>query len=426
MRLYIEENRDLPLVRLQVALTVGAAEDDAAQDGLANFATELMARGAAGRPRAELDRAFDALGASLEVVTDLDGTYFELTVLAEKLEAALALLADVLLRPDFPSDEAERLQRELLAQLDELRDDDGQVARRWFNRRLYGDHPYGRTVLGTERSIAALDVEAARRWHAEAVRSDALLVGFAGAIRPSEAERLVAEHLGALPSGGAGGKRHPPLARRRGLRLTVVDKPDRTQSQILWGQPAPQWGSDDYFGLQLATMAYGGTFTARLMNEVRSKRGLSYGASARLGQGRSAKALVCHIFPSLEQTPEALALVLELHRQWVEEGITDDELHFAQSYLQKSFAFTVATPEDRLDLAMHLAVAGLPSDHAARFVERIGAVTREQTRAAMEKWLSPRDLEVCVVSTAELLVPKLKEAGLLEGVELEIVPYDEV
>jgi zinc protease len=425
MRVLVEENHDLPLVRVQLAFVSGAADDPLSEDGLTNFATELMARGAGGKTRAELDCAFDALGTGLDPVTDLDGTYFEVTVLRDKLDAALTLLSDVVVRPDFPSSEAEKLRREIAAQLDEVRDDDGQLVRRFFTRQLYGDHPYGRTIIGTEKTLGRLTSDGARAWHARTVTSDNLIIGLAGDVAPNEAEALVARAFGSLPSGATGMRRYPDPPARRGMRISIVDKPERTQSQILWGQPAPQWGTPDFFALQVATCAYGGTFTARLMNEVRSKRGLSYGASARLGQGRGRKALVAHIFPSLEQTPEALGLVLDLHRAWVEDGITQEELEFARAYLARSFAFTMATPEDRLELAIGCSVAGLPVDHAARFPERISAVTLDDTRRAMKTWLTPRDLEVCIVSTADELVPKLRDAGLLDNVELVVIPYTE-
>src|SRR6185369_12095507 len=111
-------------------------------------------------------------------------------------------------------------------------------------------------------------------------------------------------------------------------------------------QPAPKWVDAEFLSLQVATTAFGGTFTARLMNEVRSKRGLSYGASARVGQGRSSKALIVHVFPSLEQTPETLELVLRLIREWSQEGLSADEVSFTQNYLANNFAFHLATPED--------------------------------------------------------------------------------
>jgi zinc protease len=424
--IFVEENHDLPLVRAQVTVRSGASDDAPGKDGLTNFATELMSRGAGGKTRAELDAAFDALGTTHEVLTDYDGITFEVTVLPEKLDAALALMADVLLRPDWPEQEADKLKREIRSQLDELRDDDGQLARRFFQRALYGQHPYGRSVMGTDASLEVLSIDEARAWQKAHITSGQLLFGFAGAISEREAEAQVARHFAALPK-----SERPPLVRppdpptRRDLRLTLVDKPDRTQSQIFLGQPAPRWGTDDYYALQVATLAYGGTFTARLMNEVRSKRGLSYGASARMSQGRGRRALVVHVFPSLEQTPETLELVLGLHRTWIDDGITADELAFAKSYLANSFAFTIATPEDRLEVKVAVELTGVPADFAQRFVERISAVTLDQTRAAQQKYLAGVGQECVIVSTADELQPLLKKAKLLDRfASVEVVPYD--
>lgn len=424
--LIVEENHDLPLVRVMIGVRTGAAADRVDRDGLTNFATELMGRGAAGQPRAVLESAFDALGSTLDVVTDLDGAYFELTVLKGKLERALALTADVLLRPDFPALEADKLRRELVAQLDELRDDDGQLARRYFQRAFWDDHPYGRTVLGTAQSLARLEPEDARAWHAQAIRPGQVIFGFAGDLSEGDARRLVERFFPGFADAPPARPPAPPdPPAPRGMHLTLVDKPDRTQSQILLGQPAPRWGTPEFYALQVATTAYGGTFTARLMNEVRSKRGLSYGASARLGQGRGRKALVEHVFPSLEQTPETLELVLRLHRDWVRDGVTPEELAFARSYLASSFAFGIATPEDRLELRMALEQANLPADYPETFPSRIAAVTLEETRAAMRAHLSPEDLRICVVSTAEALLPRLEGAGLTGRMSVEVVRFDE-
>ena len=421
----VEENHDLPLVRVQVAVRVGAGDDAAGDDGLTNFASELMARGANGRTRAEIDAAFDALGTSLDVSTDYDGVTFDLAVLKEKLEPALVLLADVLLRPDFPRAEADKLKRELAAQLDELRDDDGSLARRYFTRALYGTHAYGRTVIGTEASIAALSLEAARGWHQRALVGGHVLFGVAGDVDANEAAKAIAREFAKLPSGGGELGARPTVARRSGMRLTIVDKPERTQSQILMGQPAPRWHDPDFLALQVATTAFGGTFTARLMDEVRSKRGLSYGASARVGQGRGAKSLVAHVFPSLEQTPETLELVLRLWREWVVDGVTAREVEFARGYLAKSFAFSVATPEDRLELRTALELAGMPRDFADTFAARVSKVERDDALRALKRHLSPGDLEITVVSTADELLPKLQAAKLVDGVTVDVVPYDQ-
>lgn len=423
-RLLVEENHDLPLVRVGVALRTGGADDAPEQDGLTNFTTELMVRGAGGRSRAALDDAFDSLGTQLSIQADYDGAHLELTVVRDRLEPAVALLGDVLLRPDFPGDEVGKLRRELLAQLDELREDDVSLARRFLGRRLFGGHPYGKTLTGTEATIAGLDARAARAWHARAVRGPGALIGFAGAVSAGEALALASRHLALEAGGGPFGASHGAPAVRTGTRFTIVDKPERTQSQILFAHVAPSWRDPAFEPLRVATHTFGGTFTSRLMDEVRAKRGLSYGASARVGYGRGPKGFVVGVFPSLEQTAETIALVRGLLDEVARDGLPATALEVGRDNLRQSFACSLATPEDRLDLRLGAALAGLPDDYVERFGERIGAVTAAQADAALRRCLRPADLEIVVVATAAELRPRLEAAGLLAGATVEVVPYD--
>ncbi len=420
----VERSDDLPLVRAQITVDLGGGDDPAGQDGLCNFAAELMARGAAGRGRAELDRAFDRLGSGLDILCDHDSVTFEVSVLVEKLDEALALMSDVLLRPDFADGELQKLRRELLAQLDDVRDDDGGLARRFFQRALYGAHPYGRTILGTAQSIAGHDAARARAWHQRVLVGEHTLFGLAGAIDEAAGQAAWARHFANFPSGSTVGAPRERLERRPGRRILIVDKPERTQSQILFGQPALAWSDPDFFALQVATTAFGGTFTARLMNEIRSKRGLSYGASARLGHGRGEKALVGHVFPSLAQTAETLTLVLDLWRAWVEDGLTDAEVEFARGYLAAGFAFHLATPEDRLDLEVAVRTAGMDRNYRRSYVDKTLAVTPDDVRRAMRTHLSARDLQVVIVSTADELMPTLEKTDVLTDATVDVVPFD--
>jgi zinc protease len=432
----LEENHDLPLCRVQLTLRTGAASDAPASSaahpvtgrdgviGLCNFATELWRRGAGSRTRARLDEDIDRLGASLQVLSWHDQVLFEVAALKEKIDDACALLADVVLRPSCTTDEAERLQRELLASLDDLRDDDSGLAARFFSRALYGDHPYGRPVAGTEDSIEHFSAAAAQRWHRHYLKRGNLLVGAAGDLTPPELEALLQRHFAALPQGPRLDQPLPEPPAGRGLRVLIVDKPDRTQSQILLGQLAPEWRHPDFLPLYLATTAFGGTFTARLMDEVRTKRGLSYGASARLGHGRGARALTVGVFPSAEQTAETIELILRLYGEWAREGLRPGELEFTRSYLQKNHAFSIQTPEDRLNLRTRLLLCDMPLDHVTTFPTRVGQVSAEQVHKAITTHLRPDDLVITLVATAKRVLPSLQAVPALKNAQFEVVPYD--
>lgn len=435
--LLLEPNHSLPLCRVQVTLRTGAASDAAPNpavglrkgeslDGLCNFATELQRRGAGGRSRAELDERIDALGASVHVLCWHDQVLFEAIAIKENIDAACALLADVLMRPDFPDKEAEKLRRELSAHLDDMHDDDGALMQRFFARALYGDHPYGRPVGGTKESISRYSRELARSWFRHYVTKENVLFGTAGDLTPTESQALVSRHFGSLSDGPARdpGLPQPKKRKRDGLHLLLVDKPERTQSQILLGQLGPHWSDPHWLPLCVATTAFGGMFTARLMDEVRVKRGLSYGASARLGSGRAARGLSVHVFPAAEQTGETLELVLRLYREWAEEGLRPEEVTFARSYLQKSHAFTIQTADDRLNLATRLLLCGMPLDYVTTFPERIAAIDEQAVRKAMAATLVPDDLLITIVGTASTLLPQLKKLPALKRAHIEVVPYD--
>lgn len=427
----LEENHDLPLCRLQFTTRAGATSDqthfaqlgiDSAVPGLCNFASELQRRGAAAKTRAEIDEALDSLGAGLQILCWHDQVLYEVMSLREHFEAAVELLAQVLLQPDFAADETERLRRELLASLDDLRDDDNSLVHRFFARELYGDTPYGSPVAGTRESTLALDRAAARAWHKQHIVQGNLIVGAAGAICEEEVKTLLSKYR--LPLGARMDSPIPPPASGKGRRVLIVDKPERSQSQILIGQLAPHWKDPAWLPLHVATYALGGTFTARLMDEVRVKRGLSYGASARLSNGRGQRSLHLHVFPSAEKTAETIELVLSVFEEWATKGMRTGELDFVKSYLQKSYAFSVQTADDRLGLRSRLAVCDMPADDVKTYPFRVGQVTEQDIRQAMKAFLRPDDLLITVVATADTVLPSLQALPCLKDATFQVVPYD--
>ena len=135
--------------------------------------------------------------------------------------------------------ETERLRRELLANLDDLRDDDSGLLHRFFSRALYGETPYGRPVSGTEDSTLALDLDGAHAWHRHHIVAGNMIAGAAGSISQTEVESLLRRHFSQVPAGPRRDEVIPSPPKRTGRRVLIVDKPERTQSQILVGQLAP-------------------------------------------------------------------------------------------------------------------------------------------------------------------------------------------
>lgn len=425
--LFLEESHDLPICRLQFVLKTGASSDEGTPTspfGLCHFATELMRRGAGGKNRAALDETLDGMGSSLSVVCHRDSVVFELVVLKEKLHQAYPLLRDVVFSPDFLETEAEKLRREIASDFDEMLDDDGTLSEVMFSQTLYGNHPYGRLVTGTRQEVAQLTTAQARWWHATWIRPNNLLVGAAGDITREELEQLVANDFTRLQH------QPPPVIIRpapplpEGVKIVFIDKPERTQTQILMGHLAPPWTSEDWLPLHVGITAFGGTFTSKLMQEIRVKRGFSYGASASLGAAIDPKALIMHVFPAAEQSVETVHLMMDLYKQWPT-AITPEDVEFAKNYLASSHAFSVQTPESRLKRRIHLFLCGMTESWLHDFPERVRSISFEQVRTALRKHLRHDALLITLVSTADVLLAPLQQSPQLAGSSWQVIPHDQ-
>jgi zinc protease len=421
----VEEAPALPLVTLVVAVRTGSAADPRGQEGLADFAAELARHGAGRRSRAALDETLDGLGATLDVDVDPDSVRFVGQVLERNLDAFLALLADILLRPDFAPAELTRTRRELLAALDEARNDDRALCERFFERRLYGDHPYGHPPDGTAKSLARIGREDIAAHFRRTIVGKNLVFAASGALTLDDLRRRLEVHFGRLSTAAPPPPTAIPLpVRADGWRLQIVDKPDRQQTQIMFGHPTLPATDPDRVPLTLALASFGGRgMKATLMDEVRTKRGLAYGAYMGLGGHRGPSAVRGWVYTGTNRTVTTLKLVLRLYKKLRKDGLSPERLQFFQRFVAGSYAADMDDPSRRLAARVTAEIQGLPADEVDTFADKIRAVTPAQAAAAIERHLDPEHLAITLVGTAEVLVPLLLKSKVDEAA-MDVVPFD--
>ena len=401
----VEPQPAVPIVELEVAARSGSAGDPRFQEGLINLAAELARRGAGGRSREQMDEALDALGARLDVLVDPDSVRLVGSVLARNLEPFLKLVADVILRPDFKAGEFTRTRREILAQLDEMRNDDRSLCGRFFERRLYGDHPYGRAPDGTPKSLARATREEAQARFRAAFAGSNLIFAAAGDVTPDGFRAAIEHAFARLRPGTRLGNdpiRAPLLP--DGWRIQLVDKPDRQQTQIMIGHGTIAAAHPDFLPLSLAFAAFGGRgMNATLMDEIRTKRGLAYGAYMSLVPRRGPSAVRGWVFTGAERTVTTLKLLLRLYRQLMKNGLPAERVRFFQNFLAGTYASDMDAPERRLSARVSAELEGLPEDFVDTYVERIKAVTPEQVNAAIKTHVHADNLAITLVATADVI-----------------------
>lgn len=419
----VETSHDLPLVSVSVATKAGSLLDPSDLDGLTRVSGRLMRRTGGGRDAQQIDTQIDALGGSLAVEVSPSAASFSGTVIRRSLEPYMALLADVLARPGLAEDELGRLKREMQADLVEALDDDRGLARRWFRKAMFEGHPYGRPVNGisaTLERITRADVERTAR---RLVEREGLIVAFSGDITRAEAESHAQRLLEALPSGTVPVDTTPEPTFPSGRRLIIVDKPERTQTQILIGGYGTHANDPDHTALLVGNTIFGGTFTARMTQEVRSKRGWSYGAYSSLPIDRRRQAFSMWTFPKAEDAAPCVALELDLLHALREKGVTKKELSWAKRYLTRSHAFAVDTPSKRVGLTLDARLYDLPPNYYEEYLTRVAAVDLEQVNQALQQRLPEKDLLIVVVGTAADIRAPL-EAAIPDLTEVEVVKFD--
>lgn len=421
---FVESSSAVPLVSIVVAVRSGAVADPEGKDGICRFAARMLRRGADGMSAQEIEATIDRLGAELALDVGPSTVTFHGQVIRRNVEPFVELMARLLGKPAFAPDEVARLKRETSAELVESRDSDRALANLAFRRTLFAGHPYSRSAAGRLSTIATIerdDVIAAYERHF--VRSGAV-IGFAGAVTENEAKRLGALLVGAVPQRGARNEtRLAEPEKKTGRRLVFVDKPERTQTQTLIGSLGTWPHDSDHYPLVTATAVLGGTFTSRMMHEIRSQRGWSYGTSARLSIERRRHAFTMSAAPGAADCAPCIQLELELLSNFVDKGITKRELGFIKNYLVRSYAFEVDTAPKRLGQAIETELLDLPSDYHTGYVNHVREVTLESANAAIAGRLSSKDVVVIVVGTASETLETVRK-HIPELASTDVIPFD--
>jgi zinc protease len=344
------------------------------------------------------------------------------TVLRRHLEPLLDLLAGVIWQPALRARDFTKLKRQARAALIARLDDDETLGALCYREALFGEHPYSRGLSGNAQSLGRIGVHHVKDFYARHIANGAFVIGVAGDVTESEARALVTSHFPRI-----GRRKHkssdvPPTRVRRGRHVVIVDKPERTQTQLFIGTLGARTRDRNLFPLIVSNTAFGGTFSGTLMQQVRAVRGWSYGAYSRLLHSRQRDAWYMWTAPAAEYSADCAALQLDLLEHWVEGGIKKAELRFAQRYLINSHCFDRDTPSKRLEARLDVELLDIPPSYVEKYDQLVARVTTEQANEATRARISHRDLTIVAVATASDVASSFER---LSGVKsLEIVPFD--
>jgi zinc protease len=411
LHVMLMEKHQVPVVQINVIVNVGTANDPTDRIGLASMVGDMLDEGAGDRDALALADALDFLGARLSTGAGTSSMAASLYVAVDKLDDALPILADVVLRPTFPADELERKRASRLTSLLQAFDEPRMVASVLFAQALYGDHPYGNSPLGTEASIRALSLADLQGFHDAYFKANNATVIVVGdvtrdAILPQLERAFGGWAGGDVPSIGLAAV--PAVGSRE---ILLVDKPGAAQSEIRIGRIAAARLTDDYYALQVLNTVLGGSFTSRLNQNLREDKGWTYGAGSSFGFRTLAGPFLASSAVQTDVTDKALQ---EFFTEFdaIRQPVPAEELERAKNYEALGFPSAFQSVRGIASSLEEIAEYDLPRDYLNHYVERILAVTQREVRDAARKYVTPDRFVVVIVGDREKIEPGIRALNL--------------
>lgn len=421
VRLIHVENDSVPLVDVAVVVIGGSLLDPPGQEGLAQLCASTLLRGTKHRSYEEIIDEVSDLGAEIDVGARKEFISLAVTFMPRFKDKMAKIIQDILVNPAFPKEGFEQEKSLHLEKLKALQEQDEELAQYFFWRFLYRNHEMGRPTIGYTETIKRIKPRHCAEFHRRNVTKANVIVVMAGAISEEDAKGFAKVITKDLPKGKRVELSLKRPKKEEGTRVLIVDKPDRTQTQVIMGHVSLSFKDQDFFPFLVGNNAIGGQFSSRLMQEIREKRGLSYGVSSGILPGRDFGTFLVRFFPASKDTVQGIEIARSVLLDAKINGISEDELVFARDNLANQFPFRIETAKKRAMEMLLNELYGRPHDYVETYVEKVKSQTLEMVNQALKRQLDVDNMVIVVVGVAAELEQEFAKLGWVK--EVVIQPY---
>lgn len=405
-----EESRQVPIVYFELVFDGGVVQDPPNQQGLTQLSSQLFLKGTKDKTSKAFHSALNQLGGHLEVDVKSEGVLLEGVVLAEHVPEFLNLIEELLMHPRLDLKDFQQLQKEIQSAILERKTNDRVNAQIHFEKAFFGDHPYGHPEHGTIKGLNRISFADAKQ-RAQAIFNPKRMRLFGSGDADQNQIKMWFNRVSTQSTNASSIPLKPIAApeAQQGKRIILIDKPNATQSQILLGGRSLRPEDPGFYPILLSNHAFGGgNFQSRLMQELRVKRGWTYGAFNQFQNGKHRKYFQLYVFPKTHDTLPSIQLMIELLNQWKQSGISKEEFAFSQKSLIKNAPFQFDTAKKRLQNLTLEYLKNYPVGFYRNIAENMQAVRFESVQPSLSQYLNVDDLTLVVLGDAKKLRNALK------------------
>ena len=392
---------ELPIV--DIALTFDAGSDrDYQLPGISALTHALLNEGSGNLNADDIASKFEDVGAQFSASVNLDRSTVSLRSLSKEVwfDKALELYIQVVSKPSFPERSVERERNRMLVSLEDQKQRPAAIVSEAFYQALYKTHPYANSSTGTVESLNAITVSDIKAFHEKHIVAKNTILAVVGDIDRKRVELIAGKISNALPEGEQ--LQAIPPVKPADPQTENIDFPSH-QAHVRIGMIGIERGNPDYFNLYVGNNVLGGGgFTSRLVEEVRSKRGLSYSVYSYFIPYRKPGPFMLGLQTRTDQAKQAIEVCHDVINDFVENGPTPEELALSKQSISNGFPLRIDSNRDILGYLSMIGYYNLPLSYLDDFRENIEAVTLEDVKRAFKKHVNVKDLVTVVVGSEQV------------------------
>ena len=421
LRVIVVPKHDIPLVAARLMVKTGAAADPAERDGLASLTATVLTQGTKTKSAEQIARGVEALGATLASDAGWDSMSVELSVMSSNLAAAMAYVADVARNATFAKDEFERERAQAVDALQVALTEPRPLAGMVASRLIFGDAPYGHNLGGTPATLQKIERGDLVKFHAAHYRPANAVLVLAGDVKADDAFKLAESQFGSWKGSATSAARATSRAASTVKpRIVVIDMPESGQAAVVVGRTGIRRTDPAYLNAIVANSVLGAGYSSRLNQEIRIKRGLSYGAGSSFEPRVDVGPFTARTETKHESAAEVAGIMVGEMSRLSAAAVPEAELTPRKAALIGGFAQSLETTSGIVTRVSSLALYGLPLSDINRYVSGVQAVTAEDVQKFAASNLGGKDVHVVIAGDASKFVePLRKQFGEVEVIKPE-------
>jgi predicted Zn-dependent peptidase len=389
-----ERMEHLRSVAMGVWIKSGSRCESPEINGISHFVEHMVFKGTRSRSALNIAREMDSIGGNLDAFTGKETICFNVKSLGAHVPVALDVLADLVLNPVFASTEIERERGVILEEIKIDEDNPDVLVHELFTQNFWKDHPLGKPILGTTKTVGRLDQQKLIDYHIGSFRGGNMVFSAAGDLEHDQFVQAVTEKFAPLPPGEATHEMQTPLAT---ARILLQNKKSLEQVQLCMGVPAPPITDDNRYATLILNTILGSGMSSRLFQTIREERGLAYAIYSDLSPYSDTGSLCVYAGTSAGKALEVIDLVLAEFRNLKEVPLTEEELTRAKDQLKGNILMGLESSNSRMANLARQEMYFHQFFTADEVILRIEAVTAEQIQAMAQRLFVPNRIAVTLL-----------------------------